>query len=80
MLKIQNEEMFKKSLSEGINLVTGAGFSVLASNKFNESLPLVPQLVDKICKEYDMQIHKNKNLSWLSKQIKRTKSTEYNFF
>lgn len=80
MISIQNEELFKQSLSKGINLLTGAGFSVLAKNRTEESLPLVPGLVGKICSEYDLKKYSNRGLSWLSKQIKRNKAQEYNLF
>lgn len=80
MLQIQNEELFKKALLEGINLITGAGFSVRAFNKFNETLPLTPVLIEKICQEYDLKQHKTKSLAWLSKYIKRTKANEYRLY
>lgn len=80
MISIQNEELFKQSLSKGINLLTGAGFSVLAKNRYDEFLPLVPRLVELIVNEYDLKKYSARGLSWLSKQIKRNKEKEYNLY
>ena len=77
---IQNEELFKQSLTQGINLLTGAGFSVLAKNRKEDFLPLVPGLIENICSEYDLKKYSGRGLSWLSKQIKRNKEKEYNLF
>ena len=70
-IQIQNENLFKKSLNNGVNLLTGAGFSVLATNNMNETLPVVPNLIKKICSEFNCGTYIDRKLSWLTKQIKR---------
>ena len=40
MLSIEGDQAFKNALRDGINLFLGAGFSVLAKNKANDTLPL----------------------------------------
>ena len=80
MISIENEELLKQSLSTGINLLTGAGFSVLAKNRNDESLPLVPRLIELIISEYNLKEYSERGLSWLSKQIKRKKEKEYNLY
>jgi hypothetical protein len=80
MLSIQNEELFKQSLNNGVNLLTGAGFSVLAKNRMDEMLPLVPSLIGKICNEFDYSKYSSKSLSWISKQIKRKNDKGFNQF
>lgn len=49
MVQIDNRNIFFEKLKTGINLFTGAGFSVLES-PLNESLPVVKDLVIDICK------------------------------
>ena len=81
MLKIQNEELFKRTLRDGINLFLGAGFSVLSANREKEALPLVTDLIQKICEHFELtKYKKNKNLGWLSKQVKRKREDEFRGF
>ena len=40
----------------------------------------MPKLVEKICSQYDLKKYSSRGLSWLSKQIKRSKEKEYNLF
>ena len=39
-MKIELENLFQKNCREGINLFTGAGFSVNSYNKDGKTLPL----------------------------------------
>jgi hypothetical protein len=52
-LQIDNEQSFLRALREGINLFTGAGFSLLAKDEEGSSLPVGNALVGEIRKHFD---------------------------
>ena len=47
-MNIELEGLFKDALQKGINLFLGAGFSIYAKNKNNETLPLGKTLANEL--------------------------------
>lgn len=50
---IQNENNFKQALHNGINLVVGAAFSILAKDSNGDNLPTGSQLMDELNKRFN---------------------------
>lgn len=65
-MKIELEDLFIQKLKDGINLFTGAGFSVLPS-KTGEKLPTGNELCDVLRKKYLMNdIPDDQGLAYVS--------------
>ena len=77
-MKITAENTFKDLvLNKEFNLFLGAGFSILAKNKDNENLCLGEELKDSLIEFFDLQKYKDKDLSYISKKLKKTKNGEF---
>ena len=88
-MNIELKDLFLKKLESGINLFTGAGFSVLPNLK-GEFLPTADQLCDEIQKEFGLsdEIVNDHDLPYISEFCseqeyqdflrKRFTVTEYN--
>ena len=76
MIPIDNRNIFFEKLKTGINLFTGAGFSVLES-PMNESLPLVKDLAIDICKQFDLNASYATDLEKVSSVLKRNCRKEF---
>ena len=51
-MKIEHEKTFERHLREGINIFTGAGFSLLATDHDGRPLPTGATLKEELCKEF----------------------------
>ncbi len=79
-MQIQNEALFRHSLSEGINLFLGAGFSVLAEGA-NKKLPVGGDLKDELLDHFKRKKPSSLNLAQLCQIISSTnKDGLVNFF
>lgn len=76
MVQIDNRNIFFEKLKTGINLFTGAGFSVLES-PLNESLPVVKDLVIDICKQFNLNVSYASDLEKVSSVLKRNCKKEF---
>ena len=63
-MKIENEDLFKEKLKTGINLFTGAGFSVLKSPTGRE-LPTGRRLCEEIVRDFNLDISPDKGLNYV---------------
>lgn len=54
MAKIDNEASFHAALAQGINLMLGSGFSVLAQDVDNEALPVGDVLAQELRERYEL--------------------------
>lgn len=54
MVEIENEHLFLSALREGVNLVLGAGFSVLAEDATGTALPVGPMLKNELIAHFDL--------------------------
>lgn len=78
-LKIEYEELFKQKLTNGINLFTGAGFSVLPDTE-NVKLPDSQQLCEEIYKSFKIDFSYGNDLESLSTIVEATASQRYQAF
>src|SRR5690554_6119694 len=74
-MDIESKSTFERSLVEGINLFTGAGFSVLSADLQGRSLPVGDDLKKEILKEFP-GAPKTLQLPQLCTLISRTKRDE----
>lgn len=80
MINVENEHTFNKALSEGINLFLGAGFSLLAKDAKNRTLPLGDKLKDELVKEFNLDTEKALELPQLCTVLEASmKQDFYNF-
>ena len=54
MVEIENEHLFLSALHEGVNLVLGAGFSVLAEDATGTALPVGPMLKNELITRFQL--------------------------
>tara|TARA_B100000678_G_C18219800_1_gene506703 strand:- start:139 stop:2508 length:2370 start_codon:yes stop_codon:yes gene_type:complete len=54
MFKVEEEGLFRSDLQKPINVFTGAGFSVLAKNALNQTLPVGERLKSDIIQRFDI--------------------------
>ena len=52
MIEIENQNSLEHAFHQGINLFVGAGFSVLAKDKFGKELPLGCNLADELAEHF----------------------------
>lgn len=78
-IKIEYENLFKQKLENGINLFTGAGFSVLPDDD-NQKLPDASQLCGEIYKTFEVDNSFGDDLESLSSIIESTASQQYQSF
>lgn len=76
-VQIEYQSTFDKCLLSGINLFVGAGFSVLAEDRFSRKLPVGGQLKDELLKEFNVSIT-SLQLPSLCTLISNTKNKELN--
>jgi len=76
---IENEELFKHHLANGINFFLGAGFSVLAESELGK-LPCGDGLKNELCAEFLNKRTSSLQLAQLCKQIQATKKKLLNEF
>lgn len=76
---IEKESTFNAKLREGINLFTGAGFSVLAFNKDGQKMPIGSELLGEMKNEFSMQ-NSPLGLGKLCKLLKTSQSDKYYAF
>ena len=67
---IENEATFRKAISNGFNLFTGAGFSVLAKDKDGKSLPVASTLTDELIDHFNRPELESLELDELSEVLK----------
>jgi energy-coupling factor transporter ATP-binding protein EcfA2 len=53
-LHVENENLFRQALDEGVNLLLGAGFPVLAQNLSGEDIPVGGKLQSEIRDRFDL--------------------------
>ncbi|MCL4304466.1 SIR2 family protein [bacterium] len=80
MLEIENQHNFEVALRNQINLFVGAGFSVLAKNKFGDTLPTGIQLKEDLASKFAMADVESLSLSQLCTIIESTSSEEFRAF
>jgi hypothetical protein len=80
MLKIENESSFKAALKNEINLFVGAGFSVLAKDKYHRNLPTGDGLVSELCDEFSEVGLVGQQLPLVSQIIKSKDRIRFNEF
>lgn len=76
MVKIDNENIFYERLKNGINLFTGAGFSLLESPS-GKILPKASDLLAEICEKFSINKSYSDDLERVSSVLKRNHSTEF---
>jgi hypothetical protein len=74
-MKIQNENSFLKALQTGVNIFAGSGFSVLAKDADDRTLPVGGEL----CEELRQRFNKSKNLdlSQISTILEKSQRDEF---
>ncbi|WP_346920796.1 SIR2 family protein [Clostridium sp. UBA7339] len=78
-IRIDNSSLFKQTLLNGINLFTGAGFSVL-SDKNIRKLPTAEELCIEICKKFKISEKYVGNLETLSSLVEARAAQQYQNF
>lgn len=76
MIEIDNRNIFFDKLKTGINLFTGAGFSVLESPSGNR-LPVASELCGDICTKFKLDASYSHDLEKLSSILKRNCKKEF---
>lgn len=74
-MQFENQNLFENSLKDGVNFFLGAGFSVLAKNKENLSLPIGNGLCEELKTEFSIPGHFN--LPQISTILENTKRIEF---
>jgi tetratricopeptide (TPR) repeat protein len=80
MLRIDNENSFRAALSSGINFFLGAGFSVLARNAADQTLPVGPDLKERLLARFNLKSLDNLDLAQLCTVIESSKESELRAF
>lgn len=70
-MKIENENLLRHALKNGINLFVGAGFSTLAKDRFKHNLPVGNELLKELQKEFN-KVNSKLNLPQLSSILENT--------
>lgn len=76
MIQIDNRNIFFEKLKTGINLFTGAGFSVLESPTGNK-LPVASTLCEDICEKFKLDTSYSQDLEKISSILKRNCKKEF---
>lgn len=76
MVKIDNENIFYARLKNGINLFTGAGFSLLESPS-GKILPKTSDLLTEICEKFSINKSYSNDIERVASVLKRNHSTEF---
>lgn len=76
MVEIDNRNIFFEKLKTGINLFTGAGFSVLESPS-GSRLPTANALCGEICKKFKLDVSYSQDLEKVSSILKRNCKKEF---
>ncbi len=76
MVKIDNKNVFFQRLKNGINLFTGAGFSLLESPS-GIILPKTSDLLAEICDKFSINKSYSDDIERVSSVLKRNHSTEF---
>lgn len=76
MVQIDNRNIFFEKLKTGINLFTGAGFSVLESPT-GSKLPVVSTLCEEICTRFKIDESYSNDLEKISSILKRNCSKQF---
>lgn len=76
MIEIDNRNIFFENLKTGINLFTGAGFSILESPSGN-TLPTADELCEEIRTKFNLDVIYSNNLEKLSSILKRNCKKEF---
>lgn len=79
MIKIDNENIFLKKLKTGINLFTGAGFSLLESPSGN-ILPKTSDLLDEICEKFSINKSYSNDIERVASVLKRNSNAEFQIY
>ena len=53
MMKIELQELFERTIREGVNLFIGSGFSIYAKDKYGRNLPTGGELSLELAQEFD---------------------------
>ncbi|MGF7143828.1 energy-coupling factor transporter ATP-binding protein EcfA2 [Anaerotaenia torta] len=64
----------------GLNMFLGAGFSAYAKNNENEKLPLGNKICEQLIKTFEVENHRNLNLSQVCQKIKSRNKDALNMF
>ena len=78
MIEIDNRNIFFDKLKTGINLFTGAGFSVLESPSGNR-LPVASELCGDICTKFKLDASYSHDLEKLSSILKKVEDKNKNY-
>ena len=65
MLKVPEAGLLKADLGKGLNLFTGAGFSILAKNQFKKTLPIGDELKKLLIEEFKLELYSSLDLPGL---------------
>lgn len=76
MLKIDNKNLFFERLKNGINLFTGAGFSLLESPS-GKILPKTSDLLAEICEKFSINKSYSNDIERVASVLKRNHRTEF---
>lgn len=75
MKRFDKQKLFENYINEyGLNLFLGAGFSVMASNKNGEILPLGKEINDRLIDYFDLDKSRDFSLSQTCQKIRNSKS------
>ena len=76
MVKIDNENIFFERMKNGINLFTGAGFSLLESPS-GKILPKTSDLLNEICEIFSINKSYSDDIERVASVLKRNYNTEF---
>lgn len=74
-IKIDNEHSLIQAFKTGVNVFVGAGFSILAKDKYNQNLPLASNLLIELQRKFNKPL--KLSLPQLSTILESTQKTEF---
>jgi hypothetical protein len=74
-MEFEGQNLFEEALKNGINLFLGSGFSILAKDKYSESLPVGLELTKELQLKFNIPGHFN--LGQVSQILEKTKRREF---
>ncbi len=80
MLEIENRNSFEQTICDSVNLFLGAGFSVLAKNAADQSLPVGSKLRDELVSTFSLERYESLDLPRLCTILARTRAHELDSF
>lgn len=81
MKRFDKQKLFENYINEyGLNLFLGAGFSVMATNKYGETLPLGKEINERLIDYFELDKNRGFSLSQTCQKIRNSKSDALDMF